>query len=287
MKIAAMAPAAFCAALLLSSCNTTDALTPQVDIGDTSTQSTPVTSAEARRIANGPEPTVTRGAPEQSFPSTPEQAYRSDRPQTSLEAQAQALQNGQQMYPDTAALMQPGEPPSQQAQPEPQATEQAGSQEAPRARHATSHPLPAAASSSSQQPPASPQVASLPPTSAAGTVRFLPIIGAPVQAVTPLSRQLGAEARANGLTIKNSADTTAEHILKGYFSAFSEGDKVTIVYVWDVLDNSGARQHRMQGQESFPSEAKDPWASVPPSLMQQIAQKTITNYLTWRGQQSG
>ena len=37
-------------------------------------------------------------------------------------------------------------------------------------------------------------------TAASGSIRFLPIIGAPVQAVTPLSRQLGAEARANGLT---------------------------------------------------------------------------------------
>jgi len=282
MKFAIISPAALLAALVLSSCNTTDALTPQVDIGDTSTQSTPVTSAEARRIANGPDTGVTLGAPPQNFPSAPEQAYQSSRPQSSLEAQAQALNNGQQMYPDTAALMQPDAAPARETAEAPQAEEQTPAEEAPRPRRAA----PMAASSS--QPPAAPQVASLPPASAAaGTVRFLPIIGAPVQAVTPLSRQLGAEARANGLTIKNSADTSAEHILKGYFSAFSEGDKVTVVYVWDVLDNAGARQHRMQGQESFPSQAKDPWASVPPSLMQQIAQKTIANYLEWRSQQSG
>jgi hypothetical protein len=286
MKIAAIAPAALFAALVLSSCNTTDALTPQVDIGDTSTQSTPVTSAEARRIANGPEPTISRGAPEQSFPSVPEQAYQSSSPQSSLEAQAQALQHGQQMYPDTAALMQPDPAPAQLAEQAPQAEEPEPAEQAPKPRRAA--PM-AASSSPPSSAPAAPQLASLPPAaaSAAGTVRFLPIIGAPVQAVTPLSRQLGAEARANGLTIKNSADTSAEHILKGYFSAFSEGDKVTVVYVWDVLDNAGARQHRMQGQESFPSQAQDPWASVPPSLMQQIAQKTIANYLQWRGQQAG
>jgi len=285
MKHAAIAPAALFAALVLTSCNTTDALTPQVDIGDTSTQSTPVTSAEARRIANGPDTGVTLGAPPQNFPSAPEQAYQSSRPQSSLEAQAQALQNGQQMYPDTALLMQSDAAPTEQAEEAPPAAEQARQQEAPRPRRAA--PMAASASQSASAAPETSQVASLPPTSAAGTVRFLPIIGAPVQAVTPLSRQLGAESRANGLTIKNSADTTAEHILKGYFSAFSEGDKVTIVYVWDVLDNAGARQHRMQGQESFPSEAKDPWASVPPSLMQQIARKTIANYLEWRGKQSG
>jgi hypothetical protein len=119
------------------------------------------------------------------------------------------------------------------------------------------------------------------------TVRFLPIIGAPVQAVTPLSRQLGTEARAHGLSIKSSNDNSSSYILKGYLSAFSDSDKVTVVYVWDVLDNSGARLHRIQGQESVPSAAQDPWAAVPASVMQQIASKTITEFSSWREARGG
>jgi hypothetical protein len=124
-------------------------------------------------------------------------------------------------------------------------------------------------------------------TSAGTTVRFLPIIGAPVQAVTPLSRQLGTEARSHGLSIKSSNDNSSSFILKGYLSAFSDSGKVTVVYVWDVLDNSGTRLHRIQGQESMPSAAQDPWAAVPASVMQQIASKTITEFSSWREARGG
>ena len=124
-------------------------------------------------------------------------------------------------------------------------------------------------------------------TAANGSIRFLPIIGAPVQAVTPLSRQLGAEARANGLTIKGSADSSSEHILKGYFSAVSEGSQTTVTYVWDVLDGGGNRLHRIQGQETAPGGGGEPWAGVPASSMQSIATKTLRDYMRWRETQSG
>ena len=131
--------------------------------------------------------------------------------------------------------------------------------------------------------------ASLAPPSAAGTgtVRFLPIIGAPVQSVTPLSRQLGAAARASGLTIKSSADASAEHMLKGYLSAYTDGGKTVVVYVWDVLDGSGNRLHRIQGQETAPASKGDPWATVPASTMQTIGDKTISAYRQWLTNRSG
>jgi hypothetical protein len=135
---------------------------------------------------------------------------------------------------------------------------------------------------------ASPQTqsAALSPSSGAGAIRFLPIIGAPVQAVTPLSRQLGAEARAKGLTIRSSNDTSAEHILKGYLSAFADGGKVTVVYVWDVLDNSGSRLHRLQGQETMPARGSDPWAAVSNASMEKIAARTLNDYLSWKQTQA-
>ena len=123
-------------------------------------------------------------------------------------------------------------------------------------------------------------------TVAKGSIRFLPIIGAPVAAVTPLSRELGSSARSNGLTIKRSNDETSEHVLKGYLSAFSDGSKVTVVYVWDVLDNSGARLHRIQGQEAVNAKGTDAWSSVPPELMQQIGTNTIAEYMRWKQAQS-
>jgi hypothetical protein len=242
-------------AVVLASCNTTEALTPQANVGGGGARtSSPVTQAETDRMARSAQPETydSRGG----YPSGP---------QNTLEAQARALESGNAVSPSSS-----GPPPQWQGQ---QQTMQQPQMQQPETTVAPP-----------QQPSRQQQSASLPPASGP-TVRFLPIIGAPVQAVTPLSRQLGAQARANGLTIRPSADNSTEHILKGYFSAFSDSGKVTIVYVWDILDASGARLHRMQGQESVPGSGQDPWASVPASTMETIAAKTIQDYVTWRQSQ--
>ncbi|CAN7404015.1 hypothetical protein [Neorhizobium sp. LjRoot104] len=236
-------------AVVLASCNTTEALTPQANVGGGGARaSSPVTQAETDRMASSAQPETYSGG------------YRSA-PQNTLEAQARALESGSAVSPSSS-----GAPPQWQGQ---------GSQDQQQIMQPTAPP---------QQQSRQQQSASLPPASGP-TVRFLPIIGAPVQAVTPLSRQLGAQARANGLTIRPSSDNSTEHILKGYFSAFSDGGKVTIVYVWDILDGSGARLHRMQGQESVPGSGQDPWASVPASTMETIAARTIQDYVAWRQSQ--
>ncbi len=115
-----------------------------------------------------------------------------------------------------------------------------------------------------------------------GSIRFLPIIGAPLSAVTPLSRDLASNASARGLSIKPSSDNSAEHMLKGYFSAFDDGAGTTITYVWDVLDASGARLTRLQGQEKLPGKSSDPWANIPPDVMSKIAADTINQYIAWK-----
>ncbi|MBB4141675.1 hypothetical protein [Rhizobium rhizoryzae] len=231
------------AAVLLCGCNTSDALTPKVDVGGGLHPTSPVTQAEAQRMAGSPEPQSRSFPPAPSYPAGP---------QNSQQAQSRAMIEGAS---------------------------------APSQTTVQSAPL----SSPSPPPPASSQsaaaIASLPAASAAEaeSIRFLPIIGAPVQAVTPLSKELGSSARAAGLTIKAAADSTAGHILKGYLSAFEDGGKVTVVYVWDVLDGTGARLNRIQGQLSTPSRGgADPWTSVPAELMQSVGQTTIKSYLEWR-----
>jgi hypothetical protein len=254
---------------LLAACNTTDALTPQVDIGDSSgaTPSSPVTQREAERLA---------GTPQQTFTGNPQQGgYH-----PAYDQSQQAYRPGSGARPTTMqdqadALSRNGSSPAASAPIEGQSLEPPASGEEP--------PAPAEA-----QPPQQTAALNPAPSSARGnTVRFLPIIGAPVQAVTPLSRQLGTEARAHGLSIKSSNDASSDYILKGYLSAFSDDGKVTVVYVWDILDSGGARLHRIQGQESVPTAAADPWAGVPASVMQQIASKTITEFSSWRQTQGG
>ncbi|PWV97604.1 hypothetical protein DFR52_106127 [Hoeflea marina] len=123
-----------------------------------------------------------------------------------------------------------------------------------------------------------------------GSIRFTPVIGAPLSAVTPLSRQLGLSARTLGYTIKSANDQDGDHILKGYFSAISDDTKTTVVYVWDILDPSGNRLHRIQGQEEIPGAppaGADAWSTVPPALMEKIAARTLADYNSWRQTASG
>ncbi|MBB4291178.1 hypothetical protein GGE16_003237 [Rhizobium leguminosarum] len=272
MTRAAIVPTLLVVMALLTACNTTDALTPQVDIGDSSGRpsSSPVTQSEAERLAGARQPGFAGSPQPGGYHPAYDQSQRAYRPgpgapPTTMQEQADALSRNSSSPAASAPI-------EGQALPPPASDGGLDAQSA----------QPAEAQQPQQTAAVSPNA-----SSRGNTVRFLPIIGAPVQAVTPLSRQLGAEARAHGLSIKSSTDASSDYILKGYLSAFSDDGKVTVVYVWDVLDSGGGRLHRIQGQESVPTAAADPWAGVPASVMQQIGSKTIAEFSSWRQTQGG
>ncbi|MGE7368089.1 hypothetical protein ACQKKX_03335 [Neorhizobium sp. NPDC001467] len=252
-------------AFVLCACNTTDALTPQVDVGGGLKPSNPVTQAETERMASA-HPQIRRQPGslglDERFPDPPLRNRRG--PQNSLEAQARAIEAGNASPVASAPLPPlPGTASALQ-------------------RSSKSETPAVSAAGSLARLPASPQQ-----TGDTETIRFLPIIGGPVQAVTPLSRALGMRARAAGLTIKPSSDTAAQHILKGYLSAFADGDGITVVYVWDILDATGNRLNRIQGQHRQDGDGDDPWSSVPAATMEAIAGETIDAYMEWRQAQPG
>lgn len=118
-------------------------------------------------------------------------------------------------------------------------------------------------------------------------LNLAPIVGAPVAAVAPLSHRLQEDARASGIAINGDNDPTTTHILKGYFSTLSDGGQTTVVYVWDVLDPSGNRLHRIQGQEKVAGTADDPWTVVTPQAMQAIGDKTVQALVQWINSTTG
>ncbi|MEP0508337.1 MAG: hypothetical protein ABJD38_06450, partial [Aurantimonas coralicida] len=82
-------------------------------------------------------------------------------------------------------------------------------------------------------------------------------------------------AAAKGVTIRPAAEAPSSVRLKGYFSAFNDGSSTTLVYVWDVLDESDRRVRRIQGQESVPGAATDPWAAIDLSTLAAVADRTL------------
>jgi hypothetical protein len=127
------------------------------------------------------------------------------------------------------------------------------------------------------------------PVSAISTpsrIQFAPIVGSTVEAATPLTQELAKRARERGIGIAGSGGTGATHILKGYFSAMSDGGSTTVIYVWDVLDPAGNRLHRIQGQAKAEGNG-DGWSAVPPATMQAIADRTIDEFAQWLSTRTG
>jgi len=131
-------------------------------------------------------------------------------------------------------------------------------------------------------PPAAGQQSQLPVRQIDARITVAPVVGTTVPAATELARRLSADAAARGLTFIPSDEGGATHILKGYFSAFSENGNTTVVFVWDLLDPQGNRLHRIQGQETVAADGgSDAWSVVPPETMQTIADRTVDALVQW------
>jgi hypothetical protein len=145
---------------------------------------------------------------------------------------------------------------------------------------------PPAPTPSPSAPATAAAVASLPSTTRA-RINFAPIVGATVEAAGPLSERLALKARERGITLARSGEPGTTHVLKGYFSAITEGKKTTVIYVWDVLDPSGNRLHRIQGQKAVAAGNATGWASVPSGTMLEIADGTVDELVAWLGARAG
>ncbi|RWM21052.1 MAG: hypothetical protein E5X53_04525 [Mesorhizobium sp.] len=153
----------------------------------------------------------------------------------------------------------------------------------------TAQPSPTAQPSA----PAQSATATVPPAKSAAVIartrlQVAPIVGASVEAATPLTAELQTRAKQRGITLAGSAGQTPTHVLKGYFSTMSEGKDTTVIYVWDVYDPAGNRLHRINGQHKAPSvNDSEGWAAVAPETMQAIADQTIDQFAAWLGGQAG
>ncbi|MER9052661.1 hypothetical protein NKH80_19395 [Mesorhizobium sp. M0904] len=133
----------------------------------------------------------------------------------------------------------------------------------------------------------------VPPAKSAAAIartrlQVAPIVGASVEAATPLTTELQTRARQRGITLAGSTDQTPTHVLKGYFSTMTEGKDTTVIYVWDIYDPAGNRLHRINGQQKAPSVGGgEGWAAVAPATMQAIADQTIDQFATWLGGGAG
>ena len=135
--------------------------------------------------------------------------------------------------------------------------------------------------------------ASVPPTQTAAPistnarVQFAPVIGAPASASAPLAARLSTRAAARGIPLVASGQSSATLTMKGYFSAITDGGQTSVIYVWDIIDPSGARIHRIQGQAKAPATAGDGWDGVQSATMEAIADDSVDQLANWLSTQAG
>lgn len=120
------------------------------------------------------------------------------------------------------------------------------------------------------------------PAATAQSLYIAPIIGAPLNVVTPLTQRLNQTAQARGITLTGNENSPSSHVMKGYFSALADNGQTTVLYVWDVLDPAGNRLHRIQGEQKVQGTTADSWGAVTPNAMEAIADQTIQQYQNWK-----
>ena len=115
---------------------------------------------------------------------------------------------------------------------------------------------------------------------------FDPVVGASGEATQPLSARLSSLAGQSGIPLAGPGDA-ATLSMKGYFSAISEEGVTTVIYVWDVVDGTGTRLHRIQGQQRAAGGEGEGWSAVGAGTMEAIADETMNQLVTWLASRQG
>ena len=120
------------------------------------------------------------------------------------------------------------------------------------------------------------------PVQPASRIAIAPVIGAPEAVAKQITTQLGQDLGQKRVAVANNPTDHADYTLRGYVVAAREKAGVKVSYIWDLTDATGKRVNRITGEELVGNgEARDPWASVTPSVMQSISNKTATQLSSW------
>lgn len=115
------------------------------------------------------------------------------------------------------------------------------------------------------------------------TLQIAPIVGAPEETVLPLIQRINAIAQSSGIPMSANGEPAPDLILKGYFSNLSEDKDIHVLYVWDIMDSSGRRVHRLRGEVKSINtlNQREDWSIITAQMMQNIADKTMKDYSDW------
>ena len=131
-------------------------------------------------------------------------------------------------------------------------------------------------------------VAPLPGNVQTAKIEIAPVIGAPESISRDLQAQLTTAIERNKISVARGPSGKGEYTLRGYVVAAREKTGSKISYIWDVTDQTGKRANRITGEElAVGSVSGDPWSTVSPQIVQNIADKTAAQIATWHQAAAG
>jgi hypothetical protein len=127
-----------------------------------------------------------------------------------------------------------------------------------------------------------------PGNSQTAKLEIAPVIGAPENISRDLQAQLTTAIERNKISVARGPSGKGEYTLRGYVVAAREKTGSKISYIWDLTDQTGKRANRITGEEiSVGSASADPWSTVSPQIVQNIADKTAAQIATWHQATAG
>ena len=113
-------------------------------------------------------------------------------------------------------------------------------------------------------------------------IALAPVIGAPSTIASQIVAQVSTEITKQNIAVAKTPNEQVDYTLRGYIVAAREAAGTKVSYIWDVTNPTGARVHRITGEEMVKGAGPgDPWATVSPQLIQVIASKTGSQLGQW------
>lgn len=118
-------------------------------------------------------------------------------------------------------------------------------------------------------------------------VSFAPIIGPPPAVSQQISGQVAAAAQQKNIPVVSDS-AAADFTVRGYLDASPDRQGNKLAFIWDVLDKSGNRVHRIIGEEVVPAKpGSDPWKSLDKASIDKVAVRTATDLAAWLPTKAG
>ena len=81
--------------------------------------------------------------------------------------------------------------------------------------------------------------------------------------------------------VSGGSSATSADMKERMLAASGDQSSTTMFYVFDVVDASDTRVHRIVGQESAPGSSGDPWSGPNSDTLERAARRAVTELVAW------